>query len=409
MKHWMWLFFIPLILCAACRDKDDDVEEPIPPTMHKVVVVYMMGENSLSGDAPRDLFEIRQGMKSIPEDCRLIVFYDNSDASQRPQIIAFDGTGKEETIYEYDTDIVSTDSHAMLEVLRRIHKRFPAEHYGLVLWSHGSGWIPAPQSTIGIDNNRNTTGDTGTEMEIATLAGVLHSTGIHWDYILFDACFMQCIEVAYELRHATEWCIGSPTEIPAAGAPYTKLMEALFLDEGYAQRIVQDYYNFYEEYSKDWGVILSAIRSSELEALAEATAKHIATRTDFPTTGVQVYCAYTSRTKWKPEYFDMGSTMHLWLADEEYAEWRKVMERAVPCHKEAPEWPTGYPSVLTPEITDPDNVIAASMYIPIEGRDQLNTAFRQTAWCKALGWPTPYPAPAIVPLSEVTLIGNRQK
>ena len=36
----------------------------------------------------------------------------------------------------------SGDPDRLIETARYIFEKYPAEHYGLVLWSHGSGWRP---------------------------------------------------------------------------------------------------------------------------------------------------------------------------------------------------------------------------------------------------------------------------
>ena len=46
----------------------------------------------------------------------------------------------------------------------------------------------------------------------------------HFDFIMFDACFMMSVEVAYEVRNYTDYYIGSPTENPGPGAPYDKVV-----------------------------------------------------------------------------------------------------------------------------------------------------------------------------------------
>ena len=46
--------------------------------------------------------------------------------------------------------------------------------------------------------------------------------------MLFDACYMQSVEVIYQLRDRTDYFIGSPTEIPGPGAPYEAVVPALF-------------------------------------------------------------------------------------------------------------------------------------------------------------------------------------
>ena len=44
-------------------------------------------------------------------------------------------------------------------------------------------------------------------MNISEFVEILEVTP-HFDFILFDACFMQSVEVAYELRDYTDYCIG---------------------------------------------------------------------------------------------------------------------------------------------------------------------------------------------------------
>ena len=55
-------------------------------------------------------------------------------------------------------------------------------------------------------------------MNISDLVTILSADAVpHFDFVLFDACFMQSIEVAYALRNFTDYYIGSPTEIPGPG------------------------------------------------------------------------------------------------------------------------------------------------------------------------------------------------
>ena len=73
MRHLLTAILV-LLLCASCHD---ELELP-KTTWKRVVVVYIMGENSLSTYAQRDLNEIRSAMKTIPDSCQLVVFFDNS-------------------------------------------------------------------------------------------------------------------------------------------------------------------------------------------------------------------------------------------------------------------------------------------------------------------------------------------
>lgn len=53
---------------------------------------------------------------------------------------------------------------------------------------------------------------------------------------------MQAVEVAYELRDYTDYCIGSPTEIPGPGASYDAVVPAMFSAENAAVNIAKAYY-----------------------------------------------------------------------------------------------------------------------------------------------------------------------
>ena len=161
MRHLLTAILV-LLLCASCHD---ELELP-KTTWKRVVVVYIMGENSLSTYAQRDLNEIRSAMKTIPDSCQLVVFFDNSRNNEYPQILTFDKSG-EKTLFAYKIDPLSTDSATLRQVLRTVTKESPADQYGLVMWSHGSGWLPQqPRYSIGVDNGKNSFSNIGTEMEI---------------------------------------------------------------------------------------------------------------------------------------------------------------------------------------------------------------------------------------------------
>jgi hypothetical protein len=140
-----------------------------------------------------------------------------------------------QTLKTYEGNLCSTDGQTMADVLREIVRLYPARNYALALCSHGSGWLfddlaSASQSgsrrSFGVDNGYRSSSTSGRRMNIPVLASVLSGCP-HFDYILFDACFMQSVEVAYELRHTADYIIASPAEIPASGAPYTQMLRTM--------------------------------------------------------------------------------------------------------------------------------------------------------------------------------------
>lgn len=388
LARFLWLMLaIPLLLFSSCHD---ELELPAAPE-RRVVIVYMIAENSLAGFSRNDLSEIREAAGSIPDSCTLVVYIDDNLTDPGPRILTFDKQSGERTLFAYKEDPVSTDSTVMQQALDFIIRQCPARHYGLVLWSHGSGWIPQRQQaqyTIGVDNGRNATSNTGKELEIPTLARVLANTGQRWDYVFFDACFMQCVEVAYELRDVADWIIGSPAEIPGNGAPYDYIMKDLFADTKDVWTIARDYYQFYVEDNRYYGApVLSCVNTAQLDQLADATATVLAGLDAHPLADIQEYGAYgySNYPSWYPRYFDMGSAMAHWLDDETYRAWQEALERVVPYRYAADRWVSAYPYSYQLRVTDPEHIAGLSMYIPGESTMQDNN-FSRFAWHKAMGW-----------------------
>lgn len=87
---------------------------------------------------------------------------------------------------------------------------------------------------------------------------------------MFDACFMQCAEVAYALRDCANWIIASPAEIPGYGAPYDIVVPLFFDATASPQSIIDAYKAGYE--GENTGVVLSAVRCAAMQQFADATA-----------------------------------------------------------------------------------------------------------------------------------------
>ena len=233
------LIYILLLLtglfAGACRG-DEDMEPRLPgssgDTLSRTLIIYMAAENSLHSYLQTDSLEIAWGLDSLDEDCRVVLFMDDR-LSTRLCV----GTRKEplQTVKTYEGNLCSTDSQTMVNVLKDIFHLYPARNYGLVLCSHGSGWIfddPVASSqsvsrrSFGIDNGRRSSSNQGRRMNIPTLAGVL-SGFPHFDYLFFDVCFMQCVEVAYELRHAADYIIASAHVLSSDGLLMTEFVRGL--------------------------------------------------------------------------------------------------------------------------------------------------------------------------------------
>lgn len=347
--------------------------------MQHVVILYIVAQNSLWGIDSYDIYEIQKAKHLIPSDCQVIVYKDSyslTGGMEPPSISSYTAKGVK-TLYNYSEQHCSVDSATMVSVLQQIQSLCPAKDYSLVFWSHGSGWVPAKNPA----NTRSFGDDGGKNINIPVLRGVLEQFA-PFQFILFDACFMQCIEVAYELKDVCHWTIGSPAEIPGDGAPYDKIL--LSLCKADIAGIVQNYHN---AYSDPCGAPLSAIETSRLDSLAKVTAEVLPQafmeRTTPNTSDIQQYCGRTG----KVEYFGLKSAVYHLAPMDAYEEWVKTFDWAVPVQVPVGSWTTqqeGYRAFLT----DPNHYGGVSVFLPSINYDskRYNAFFQTYRWYEAAGW-----------------------
>lgn len=395
-------------LLASCRD---DKDEPQPAeqsagrpgeVLDYSIILYIAGENTLSNYVALDLNEIVEDCATLPSNARVVAFVDDTRSSR---LYAGTADSPLKIVKTYDGNICSTDSAAMTSILKEIIEGYPAKHYGLVLWSHASGWVmrdnnvtSAPRRSFGYDNGqRSSVNNKGPQMNIPQLANILAKFP-HFEYILFDACFMQCVEVAYELRNVTDYIIGSPAEIPGHGAPYHEILAKLCSTGDEIGQVVDVYNDYYADANSDGydiygGVELSMVKTSKLEALAAATAplmqQILAGRQSPDCSGVQRYNpddTYIFTHKIYTEYFDLQHLIYTTLPAADYAQWLPAFEAAVPKPAKSPRWYSGL-TQKSEYIVDPEHCGGVSIFVPSSRYDALgwNERYHSMEWYSATG------------------------
>lgn len=411
-----WRYFLPLFLAVltACHDKGD-VPGPPAGDVRRTVVVYMVAQNSM-GDRlqqARDSAELVQGLPMMRADDRLLLYIDDARLPRLYELRA--GQREPELVRSWTEDVCSADPAVLADVLGWAAARCPSREYGLVMWSHGSGWIPASNKdyavaplSFGIDVGPGGTGDRGpdgapgAQMDVADMAGAIASAGVHLRYVFFDACLMQSLETAYALRDVADYVIGAPISTPMAGAFYMNQMGAgLFADD--PADIARTYFAdasgwaLQDEYG-DTGMVLSAIRTDRLEAVAAALRdawprSALVGRRSPDMTPVLSYAPYGAMYYFRPHCYDAGEAMRQLLAPEDYARFAAALDEAVTYRAATARfyfsgW-NGYKEV------DPERFSGVSMFIPqtvyttnaaLCAHGDLNEAFRHTAWYAAAGW-----------------------
>lgn len=377
---YLFIYIGTVFAFSACSDNLEFPDDS--DTYESVAIVYWMGDNGLSSNAQKDINELVQGKDSIPADSKIIIYADMRNTN--PVIYQLDAQNGLQIWKEFTKEQDCTDSLTMLNNLREIVNAFPAKNYGLTFGAHGSGWVWRQRRALGPDYSHS-----DKYLNIPTLRGILEKLP-HFSYIFFDVCFMQCIEVAHELRKQTDWIIGSPAEIPAPGAPFHLITKALC--ECNPSGII-DGYNDYYPVGNYTGTLLSAVDCSKLENLAASTSQYIKSYfADRHTIGngitqdIQRYSTTFSDNY--TYYYDMSSAMHKILSEEEYNEWFGAFEMAVPIRKyNTGEWYS--PSICNyPYLYDDEHFGGISMYIPKDGADgnQKNAELQHYQWYKDAGW-----------------------
>lgn len=264
-----------IIVLAGCSGSGDEPGQPSP----RAVLVYMVANNSL-GSAHYDTADLNEMVIAARQgdfgDSRLFIYHHARNAA--PVLKEIGPDGSESVLVTYDTTSSSVSSDRMSRVIDDFKSAANASHYGLILWSHGSGWIEngmeSPGRTCmpssGTASPLSFGDDGGRYMNVTTLARTLRGKG--FDYIYFDCCYMAGVEVAYELRDCTRHIVASATELPARGMPYDETLRHLLkadADLVAAARTTFDSYNALSGQSRT--CTISVIDTGALDELAQAT------------------------------------------------------------------------------------------------------------------------------------------
>lgn len=251
------------------------------------VLVYMAADNNLEEYAMLDMNE----MESIGSDSKLKIAvefdrtpgYDTSNG---------DWTDTRRYLITKDADVNIINSQLvqnlgeldmaapqnLTDFIQWGMNKYPADRYLLVMWDHGRGWrtrtlaVPLTREVKSI----NVDDTSSTEMSLGALKQALEANlGPHPDVILFDACLMQMIEVAYSVRNYADVMVASEENIPVLGQPYGRLLSRITANpdispSSLGEAIVDEYMDYYGTgYAGTF--TFSAINLTALDQLVTAT------------------------------------------------------------------------------------------------------------------------------------------
>lgn len=253
---------------SACGSKKDDPEEK---AVEHTMIVYMAACNSLGsgGYDQRDLSEMQEAVSTHTLAGNVLVYRGDVDGNAKLYRMTSQGLTP---LRDYAGDgLSSVHSERMINVLNDARTLSPSNSYGLVLWSHGNGWLQTGmEDTESQPQTRAWGEDRGRVMNITTLRRVLATSGA-WAYVYFDCCFMASVEVEYELRNTTPYIVGSATELLLDGMPYEQNIPCLFeYANGGLVRAATNTFNYYDSKTspKDRTCTISVVRTAGLGELA---------------------------------------------------------------------------------------------------------------------------------------------
>lgn len=326
---------------------DEKYAEPDSNFSSRTVLVYMAADNSLAVEIAQKIEALRQGWTWTGNKCLIYV-----DTPQGARLLRLRGccqatpTPYVEVVREYGAEN-SASAAVFGRVLREVVEEYPADSYGLVFFSHASGWLPKgilqnPSRSLGWDDGTGDGAQDGmlhSEMELTEFAAAIPDGQL--DFILFEACLMAGVEVAYALCDKTDYLLVSSAEILAPGFTpiYPSAFRYLFdtsksVDESLVA-FGERYMDYVNGLDNDYrSATLSLIATDDLIPFAARIRKllagHSLNLSDM-IIGLQHFDRPGSYgdTPAVARYFDMAEWMEHLLKEERYTVFEEQLKRIV--------------------------------------------------------------------------------
>ncbi len=413
--------------CMAACDKAEPVEpvdpdKPIvpPAETRQTIMVYLSGQ-SLARYFTQNVNEMASAVAGSDGRSRVLIFSEPRSGAVLIEC-KYRGKGQKaqlDTLHRYTQEEFSSSiqRNDITKILNQMAGIAPASRYGLIIGSHGGGWLPAEYRLLdnfgekssfslrprreedpllhkqaGSDATRWFGEENGRVGEIEEWAAGIQAATPRFGYAIFDACFMSNIETLYEMRNIAPYIVASPCEIMGRGVPYDRCLPALLRDtqsETSAAtvplmefcRAFCDFYSTTTE-TRQSGC-LAITRTAEIDTLAAAVKDFNATVTAEPDPmELQIYEGLHQGSTRCPLFFDLRQYIELAQCSDETVR-RAALEqfdRTVPeeFRLHTPQFYTGYDG----QMHDIDYYSGLSTSTPT-AIPAYAEALRQTAWWKA--------------------------
>ena len=284
MNKILNLLFATIFIFAFSSCDDNTFKEPDAPKTKRTVLIYAVASNNLSSYLTADKKEMIQAAPDVAglgKDVRILLYSVASQSATEATLteLTQDPSGNWDfvNVKSYDRNTFSTDPVRMNEVFSDLRKEAEAENYGLILWSHGTGWIPnftdhevpssgvaQMQKSYGLDKYQGVTD----YCDLHELSNAIPDR--MFDYVWFDLCYMMGVEVVYQLRNKCNYIGGYPTEDWSPGMNYETTLPMLAAPTPDLVGVGKAFFDYYND--QRLAVTVTVMKTDGLEKVADAAA-----------------------------------------------------------------------------------------------------------------------------------------
>lgn len=291
------------------------------------VMVYLCGDNNLEGAAVKDLNEMEvygsDDFGNVIVQLDRAYGHDSSNGNwtttrrfhvKKDNHQHLIGSTMIEDLGEVNMGAPSN----LIDFVRYSVEKYPAEHYALFIWNHGSGWKSRADSEVRASMERGVAYDdtdrdhlTMAEMKDA-LSEIKSILGQKLDLLEYDACLMAMMEIAWQAREDVRYFTASQEVEPGDGNPYNKIFKRINNRtdaKKFSKIICTEYIDSYDD---SWRVMTkSATDLSSVNKVGQLLSKLSDSMTEkMPAIWKDLRSArISSKTYYDSDYYDLGDLL----------------------------------------------------------------------------------------------------
>lgn len=185
-------------------------------------MVFINADNNLDNFGVKDMNEMAKVGSNDYMNIVVLI-----DREKGPATLNYIEKGKIKLLKEMG-ELDMGDYKVLVNFVKEVVSQYPAKHYALVVWNHGSGWkFKKEPITKGISYDDQSGNHITTAQLSIAFEEIKTFLGRNLDVLGFDACLMQMAEVAYAVNKRVDYLVGSEETEPGDGWPYDLILSTV--------------------------------------------------------------------------------------------------------------------------------------------------------------------------------------